>query len=372
MGQKKGVFYMPKKGENIRKRKDGRWEGRYTGKDGKTHSVYGKTYKETKEKLCTERIEKRYKTKLQKTDIVYFELVCDEWLKKKKLRLKESSYATYYTTVYKHLIPVWRNKNIHCIDFQTDIQNLIQKKQDEKLSSKRIKEILCRLEQILIYAEQKYNLSHVWIEADFADSVTKEVTILSEEEQKKLSQKLLIQHDRKKLGILLSLYLGLRIGEVCALQWSDIDFQNGTIHINKTLQRVKCFEEDNKNKTKIIMGTPKSIKSRRTLPLPFFLFTILKEYRSSPNAFILTGTPFCFIEPRQYENIFKTYLKELSIRQVNYHSLRHTFATRAVEKEVDIKTLSELLGHSSVSVTLQLYVHPSMKDKAKSIEKIAG
>lgn len=361
-----------KRGENIRKRKDGRWEGRYPGKDGKTHSVYGRSYKEAKEKLSAGRADRKGTPKPQKTPGVSFQSVCREWLEKKELKLKASSYATYHTTVHKHLIPFWNAKDIYRIDFQNDIPKLIEKKQKENLSPKRIQEILRRLKQVLDYAQSKYNLPYVWIDSDLSVCAVKEVTVLSEDEQKKLSENLMTRHDRRMLGVLLSLYLGLRLGEVCALQWEDIDFQTGTVRITKTLQRVKNFDKSKKAKTKIIIGTPKSVKSRRSLPLPFFLLTMLKMYQGRPDAFILTGTPLCYIEPRQYENIFKSYLKELSIRPVNYHALRHTFATRAVEKGVDIKTLSELLGHSSVSITLQLYVHPSMKDKAKSVEKIAG
>lgn len=360
-----------KRGENIRKRKDGRWEGRYSGGDGKTHSVYGKSYREAREKLNRCRLQKESGKKEKTLSKLPFQFVCEAWLEMKSLKLKPSSYAAYYTIVYNHLIPFWQNKSIYQIDFPREAKQLVQTKKMQNLSSRRVQEILSRLKQILKFASKHYALPVIELDLEISPYCQKEVQVLCEEEQQKITGSLMIRQDRRKLGVFLSLYLGLRIGEVCALQWGDIDFDAQTLQISKTMQRVKNLNPNEPCKTKVIIGTPKSIKSRRCLPLPFFLFTMLKAYQSRPDAFILTGTNR-FVEPRQYENIFKSYLKELSIKPVNYHALRHTFATRAVTKGVDIKTLSELLGHSSVSITLQLYVHPSMQEKARSIEKIAG
>lgn len=360
-----------KRGENIRKRKDGRWEGRYPGKDGKTHSVYGRSYREAKEKLNGCRMESKSAQPEKRMAGISFQSLCQAWLEVKSLKLKPSSYAAYYTIVYNHLIPFWQNKSIYQIDFPREAKQLVQTKKMQNLSSRRVQEILSRLKQILKFASKHYALPVIELDLEILPYCQKEVQVLCEEEQQKITESLMIRQDRRKLGVFLSLYLGLRIGEVCALKWGDIDFDAQTLQINKTMQRVKNLNPNEPCKTKIIIGTPKSIKSRRCLPLPFFLFTMLKTYQGRPDAFLLTGTNR-FVEPRQYENIFKTYLQELSIRPVNYHALRHTFATRAVEKGIDIKTLSELLGHSSVSITLQLYVHPSIQEKARSIEKIAG
>lgn len=366
---------MSKRGENIRKRKDGRWEGRYPGKDGKTHSVYGKTYKEVKKKLSQRRVAEKETSSgagVRSAPVVLFQDVCEAWLYQKSLKIKASSYSTYHTTVYNHLISLWGEKDVFQIDFSTEAQKMIQQKIEEELSAKRIHEIIQRLKQILKFAQSRYSLPQMDIQADIQKYIRKEIQVLTEEEQLKLTNLLLIKKGRRKLGVLLSLYMGLRIGEVCALTWEDIDFEAGTLTISKTLQRIKNFDKNASSKTKIIVGTPKSAKSCRCLPIPKFLLEILRECRSSNYGYILTGSAVSFIEPRQYENIFHDYLKEAEIRVINYHALRHSFATRAVERNVDIKTLSEILGHSSVAITLQLYVHPTMAAKQKSMEQIAS
>lgn len=366
---------MPRRGENIRKRKDGRWEGRYKDTDGKYKSVYGKSYREAKEKLNKKRaIEKDTNSgaEVRSVPVVLFKTVCQEWLNLKKLKIKASSYSTYYTAVYNHLIPAWGEQNILRIDFSAEVPKLILQKIEEELSAKRIYEIIQRLRQILKFAQRNYGLSDIDIQADIQQCIQKEIQILTDEEQQKLTNLLLIKKDIRKLGVLLSLYMGLRIGEVCALKWKDINFETGTLTISKTLQRIKNFDENSPAKTKIIIGTPKSAKSCRCLPIPKFLLEILKEYRGYEHEYILTGSPTVFIEPRQYENIFKSYLKETGISFINYHALRHKFATTAVEKNVDIKTLSDILGHSNITITMQLYVHPSMKNKQLCIEKIAS
>lgn len=366
---------MPRRGENIRKRKDGRWEGRYKDTNGNYKSVYGKSYKGVKEKLNKERIIKKETNsgaEVRSVPVTLFKTVCQEWLNLKSLKIKASSYSTYYTTIYNHLIPIWGERDIFKIDFPAEVSKLILQKIEEELSAKRIYEIIQRLKQILKYAQRSYGLSNIDIQADIQQCIQKEIQIITDEEQQKLTNLLLMKNDIRKPGVLLSLYMGLRIGEVCALKWNDINFDAGTLTISKTLQRVKNFDEDSPSKTKIIIGTPKSAKSCRCLPIPKFLLAILKEYRGHEVEYILTGSPTTFIEPRQYENIFKSYLKEAGIRFINYHALRHKFATKAVEKNVDIKTLSDILGHSNITITMQLYVHPSMKNKQLCIEKIAS
>ena len=365
---------MPKRGENIRRRKDGRWEGRYKNKEGKYTSVYGKSYHEVKDKLrtvLTENVEAATGVESSSAPAVSFQEVCEEWLSSKQLKIKASTYSAYYTVLFNHLTPFWAGKGIHEIDFSEEVPKLIQQKLAEGFSTNRIQEILQRLKQVLKFAQRHYGIHNPELEVDFQPYMGKEIMVLTEHEQKALTNLLLLQEDTKSLGVFLSLYMGLRIGEVCALQWSDIDFDAGTLTISKTLQRVKNFEEGSMSKTKIVIGTPKSVKSRRCLPIPKFLLQQFRSYKCAGKAYLLTGTPI-FIEPRQYENIFKSYLQTAHIRPVNYHSLRHTFATRAIEKGIDIKTLSEILGHSTITITLQTYVHSSMKNKKLCMEKIAG
>ena len=174
----------------------------------------------------------------------------------------------------------------------------------------------------------------------------------------------------KDLGILLSLCCGLRIGEICALKWSDIDIENGTLYINKTVQRLKKEKADQK-KTELVISSPKSISSIRIIPLPMFLIEYLSEFKKNNvnESYVISGSINIF-EPRSYQYYFKAFLQRENIRIFNYHILRHTFATRCIEKGVDIKSLSELLGHSNVNITLDKYVHPSLEQKRFQLEKL--
>ena len=167
--------------------------------------------------------------------------------------------------------------------------------------------------------------------------------------------------------------MGLRIGELCALQWSDIDVDNGIMKISKTMQRLQNLSNTNSKKTDVVISSPKSDSSSRIIPIPEFLQILFKQYKTNDiDAYFLTGTSERFIEPRTYQYYFKKVLKENNIEQTNYHILRHTFATRCIENGFDIKSLSEILGHSSVKITLDRYVHSSMDLKRKNMLRISS
>ena len=171
------------------------------------------------------------------------------------------------------------------------------------------------------------------------------------------------------MGILICLNTGLRIGEVCALRWENIDFESKKIHIEKTIERIYSKEE---NKTIVIIDTPKSITSVRTIPINSKLYNILKQIRgkSKKTDFVLTGSSEHYVEPRNYQYHFKEILKRNKVKKYKFHTLRHTFATNCIEAGMDIKSLSEILGHADVSITLNIYVHSSDKIKRKYLEKI--
>jgi len=196
---------------------------------------------------------------------------------------------------------------------------------------------------------------------------------LTVSEQEKLKNHIQNNLDCKSLGVLISLYTGVRLGELCALQWKDIDFYEEEIKVTKTLQRIKNTDENDNRKTKVIIDKPKSVKSVRNIPLPSFLFNILKEYRKGYTAdtYILTGN-LRYMDNRVYQDKFKQYIKLAGLQDINFHATRHTFATRAIEHGIDVKTVSELLGHSSVKFTLERYVHSSKEHKKQSMEKMAA
>lgn len=195
----------------------------------------------------------------------------------------------------------------------------------------------------------------------------KEVTALTREEQKKIENYCLKSHRRNYLGIILCLYTGIRIGELLALSWDDIDFNKKLLYIRKTVYSIK-----KDNQYKMVIDKPKTIKSNRVIPIPDKLLELLissKKY--SKSKYVITTNKNKMVETRSYQRSFKSILKKCNIKQYSFHSLRHTFATRALEIGVDIKTLSELLGHTDVNITLNRYVHSLFQYKIQEMDRIS-
>lgn len=190
------------------------------------------------------------------------------------------------------------------------------------------------------------------------------------QEQKKLTDYLLTDTDPYKLGTYLTLCTGVRIGELCALRRCDISFEDNTIHIDTTMQRVQT--DDDTKKTEVIITEPKSRCSVRDIPVSGKLLELMQKYYSElPNtAFLLSGSSERFVEPCMMRYHFAKQIKACDISDVKFHTLRHSFATRCVESGMDIRTLSEILGHENVNITLNRYVHSSMEHKRESIEKL--
>ncbi len=362
---------MPRKGENIYKRKDGRWEGRYIKKRDIKHKavygyLYGKSYTEVKNKLKQAKLQKTVNS-IQSAN---FGQIVDDWLRNKKLRVKESTLSRYKTIIDKHIYPLLGQYDISEVS-----TNIIQQYINELIcggySNKTVGDILTVIKSILKYAtckglEHTCDLSIVNLKSQKSDIQT--LTLF---EQKKLCDYLITNIDNRNFGILLCLYTGIRIGELCALKWSDIDIREKVLKIDKTMLRIQDNCSKQKDcKTKVIITPPKSDDSIRTIPIPNFLFTIILTQKRNPNAYILTGESNWFLEPRNMQYYFKTVLKECGIRDVKFHILRHTFATRCVENGFEIKSLSEILGHSSIKITLDRYVHSSMELKRKNMDKL--
>lgn len=358
---------MPKRGENIRKRKDGRWEARIITDTGKTKSIYAHSYREVKEKM--KKPPDETVTSFDKSDFT-FKDICNLWLTDNEIRNKKSTTAKYKSLCRNHIFPYFENIKPNEIK-ENHINAFIRQKTCQcTLAAKTIHDIITLLIQIIRYGENNGYIPPVKNNILSPSVPKKELDILTEAEQKTLVNSIKNNITAENIGILLSLFAGLRLGEICALQWGDIDFNNGLISVTKTMQRIEV--ENKATKTEIIIDTPKSQKSIRKIPIPDFLTDELKllSRGCSNEAYILTGSKTRFIEPRAYQYKFKKYLKQANIRDINFHSLRHTFATRAIEQQVDVKTLSELLGHSTVNFTLDRYVHPSFNLKKQNIEKL--
>lgn len=237
------------------------------------------------------------------------------------------------------------------------------------LSAKSIKDIISVLRLILLYTESKgENINCNFDMISVKTEITKN-ECLNKNEQMMLTRYLINDIDYLKLGILICLYTGLRIGEICAIQFKDILMKEKILTVSKTMQRIQNFS-DSDVKTDVIITTPKSQTSVREIPIPDFLIEILGQFRNTPNAYLLTGRSDKYMEPRTLYNKFKVCVKQCGIKEITFHQLRHRFATYCIEVGFEIKSLSEILGHSSVNITLNRYVHSSMELKRINMSKL--
>lgn len=230
------------------------------------------------------------------------------------------------------------------------------------LAAKSVHDILVVMRSVAKYAEREYGYRNPMRNISMPKSESRETEVFDKDERGRLQNYLRSNLTQSNLGILLTMYSGLRIGELCALTWNDIDFENGVVRVSKALQRVP--DKSGKGKTALIVTSPKSKASMRDIPLPAFVLDILKQNEHS--GYILSGTNKP-VEPRTMQNRFKAVLKDCGVRNANFHLIRHTYATVCIESGFDAKTVSELLGHSNVNITLNRYVHSSMEMKKKCV-----
>ena len=363
---------MGRRGDNIFQRKDGRWEARYAvGKDNrgstKYRSVYGKTYSEAKEKRRSE-MQKMYVPK----STGLFSDVIERWMQEKETELKEQTIRKYRLCIETHILPYFGRMRLTSVSESIVEEFLKEKRQcgraDGKggLSQNTVRGISIILQAILNFAyDRKFDLSCA-IKIKKPKNVKKTVSVLKLDEQRRLEKALLEDPHNENLAIYLALCTGLRIGEVCALRWQDVDFAGRRLHVSSTVVRNRDGA--------MTIDTPKSETSIRTIPTSSVLLQLLKgECRHSSSSYLFTapkkGT---FLNPRTLQYQFKALLKRCSLPAVTFHALRHTFATRWIECGMDVKSLSEVLGHASVQITLDIYVHSSEQRKREAIEKITG
>ena len=361
---------MARHGRNIYKRKDGRWEGRHMV-DGKPKSVYGHSYAEAKAKLdtciagLTPPTPAPGRTRGQAG---LWSTVCEDWIDHKKLCLKQSSMAQYGCIMRKHILPYWERQSVASLT--SEGVNAFVKALSASLSQKTVRDILGVFLQIVRFAEKKHGV-HIDLEGIAKPKAQAgNLPVLAPNEQRRLSGYLRANPGKINTGVLLLLYTGIRIGELCALTWGDVDLTKGTINISKTIQRITDPDPTAGAKTRVIIDTPKSRNSVRQVPIPSFLTGILLELQSKPSQYILTGETKP-MEPRLFQTKFKKALEAAKIAETNAHALRHTFATRAIEQNMDVKSLCEILGHATVKFTLERYVHSSTELKRSGMERLA-
>ena len=365
---------MSRRGDNIRKRKDGRWEGRYivmrenTGK-AIYRSVYGKTYNEVKEKL-NKKIGMSEQNKSIKHSNDTVNDIAMYWLRDIKTYRKYSTYVKYESIYNKHIKKHLGDKKIiditesTCSDFIESIQNYNTK----ELSISTLSSIKNVLTQIMKHAtnDETFRLTSNRKKTSSLNNKTDEIQIFTQGEQQKIFNYLVTDVDNYKLGILVCIFTGIRLGEICALKRENINLNNRTIRISETVQRIKSSNPD--TKTELMITSPKTEKSNRLVPICDSLYGLLSKYLSE-KPYVINGTTV--MEPRTYQYYFKKLIKNLSIEDKNFHCIRHTFATNCISSGMDVKCLSEILGHSDVKITLNRYVHPTMEQKINQINSLS-
>lgn len=290
------------------------------------------------------------------------------WKADKKRYVKRSTYATYCTLIRSHLLPELGEKEDIS---EEEVQEFVNKKLADGLSRKTVRDIMVILKMILRYGAKHGLLPERQIDVVFPpERENHEVQVLTLANQRKLMSYIKDNPGYLNLGILICLSAGLRIGEVCALQWDDVDVASGVIRVNKTIQRIYLADE-NERFTGIIIDKPKTRNSQREIPMTRELLGLLRPLKKNAQGdyYVLTNAPTP-TEPRTYRNYFNKALLRLGLPKMRFHGLRHSFATRCIESKCDYKTVSVLLGHSNISTTLNLYVHPNLEQKRKCINSM--
>ena len=303
-----------------------------------------------------------------------FSTVAAEWFENIKFKTKESTQNKYYNLLMQYILPSYGEQKLEEITYDV-IESYSNRlltaggKTGGGLSPKTVNDVMVLLRSILRFASRKgmyvpFDGSSVQVKR-----TAKPIRVLSQYEQEQLCKYILAEPKGPKIGILICLFTGLRVGEICALRWEDVSFKEQTIYVHHTVQRLQTNCSDGP-KTKIVMTTPKSASSIRIIPIPDELLAILIAYQKSTTGFLLTNDEMEFIEPRTMQNQFKYALKASGIEDVNFHVIRHTFATRCIEVGFDVKSLSEILGHANVNITMNRYVHPTLEMKKENMKKL--
>ena len=286
-----------------------------------------------------------------------------KWLTHKKIYLKYSTYTNYYNIVVNHISPHLGEYEIEQLNndiLQSFIlEQLKNGRADLKggISNKFAKDIITVLKFTLDFK----------IEIQLPYSPPKEIDIFEKDHQIKLINYLQSQISNKNFGIMLCIHTGIRIGELCALKWSDINFSTQLLYINKTMIRTYTSEDG----SKLNITSPKSRSSIRAIPLNKWIMSYAILLRGEDDHYILTNHEK-YIEPDKYRLYYNKIIKRLELPHLKFHTLRHTFATRCIECGCDYKSLSEILGHSNVSITMNLYVHPQLELKRKCVELLSN
>lgn len=297
-----------------------------------------------------------------------FEDVCKLWMEEKSKTVKTTSLAAYSLIIDKHLAPRFKTLD----DITPDsVRSIVRYDLDNHLKINTIKSILLVLKMIVKYSEEKGWMKHINLFSRMLPhGEMSDPQVLTVDEERAFINWLKEHPTKLNIGLLLCACCGLRIGEVCALRWEDIDLRRQVIQIRRTVYRVYNPRGEPRKRTRLIVGAPKTENSWRELPLADFLVAMLNNVKGKyKNHYLLSGDTSP-TDPQNFRNNFKRVLTTLGFPTRKVHSLRHSFATRCLESDCDYKTLSSLLGHSNITTTLNIYAHPDINQKRKCVENM--
>lgn len=290
------------------------------------------------------------------------------WKEYKRPYVKQSTMAAYVLILENHILPTFGEDNSLP---EHSVQAFVLHKIESGLSTKSVKDILIVLKMVMKFGVKKEWMTYYEWDIKYPpNSENKVLDVLSVSNHRKILNHIQSHFTFMGLGIYISLSTGLRIGEICSLKWSDINVTDGILTVNRTIERIYIIEGEKKH-TELVINTPKTKNSCREIPMNKELLGMLKPLKKVVNEdyYILTNDERP-TEPRTYRNYYKRLMEKLDIPKLKYHGLRHSFATRCIEVGCDYKTVSVLLGHSNISTTLNLYVHPNMEQKKRCIDKV--
>ena len=290
------------------------------------------------------------------------------WKIDKQRYVKQSTYAAYVLVLENHILPAFGE----CEALSEKlVQEFVLQKLDDGLSIKTVKDILIVLKMVMKFGVKNEWMNYCEWDIKYPTTETnKEIEVLTVAHHKKILDFIKQNFTFRNLGIYISLTTGLRIGEICGLKWSDINTDNGTITVSRTIERIYMVDGERKH-TELVINTPKTKNSCREIPMNKELLAMVKPLKKVVNTdfYVLTNEEKP-TEPRTYRNYYHRLMARLDIPRLKYHGLRHSFATRCIESNCDYKTVSVLLGHANITTTLNLYVHPNMEQKKKCITKM--
>ena len=368
---------MPRTGINIYKRKDGRYEGRYViGKNEKGQTkfgyIYGRKYTDVRNRLLVKKAEH---LPLCAGAGHLSHITLQEWIQRWLTNevfhsVKASTYQTYLSQARNHIFPVLGNCYLHLLTPEV-VGRFLNELYERNLTSNTTKGIFRLLRSALHSSVEKGILMFNPCDKVYRYTSThSRQRVLTKREHQLVLEK---AYKQKNLPVLLALHTGMRLGEICALKWSDIDWESGTIFVSRTVQRLRLLEQDSSyRKTALWLSTPKTVHSLRMIPLTASLVNMLRQKsdKTYGNTFLLTSNDKP-LDPRTAQRKFQEFCKSLGLENVHFHTLRHSFATRLIELGTDVKTVSVLLGHSSVKTTLDYYVHSLLSQQRLAIDKLA-